>query len=562
VTDTSPTDMVRHGNSVDVCVIGSGAGGAPVALALGRAGFSVVVLEKGPWYAPSDFVHDEILNSRRNFFSPFPWDEPHLWRSSPDAPYLRTNDAWTANCVGGGTVHMSGYFYRLKPVDFKLKSTLGTIKDATVADWPIDYRQLSPFYDLAEAELGVSGNAVAHAFAEPRSRNFPLPPLAEHPVASAIDAAAKTLHLQTIPTPRGILSTTYQGRAACTYCALCGGYGCEHGAKSSTLASLIPKAVATRKVEVRPQSMALNIVAGQDGKVDSVIYRDASGAQQRLNAKIVVVSCTAVESARLLLNSKSSRFPNGLANDNGLIGKNLFFSSFGHSSARFGVSAQRKTHPWLDTVAPFVNRSIQSHYLVDDKKLPFRKGGTLGFMWAHPNPIYTAMKVAGLGPKGIFGLKLKNALRELKDTRTLEFELYGEFLTTPSTQVTVDSTVKDVFGLPVAAITVKRHPLDLAMTTHLTEQGEAVLRALNPLSIERGTTSGVTTILQGGTCRFGDNAETSVLDVNCRSHVVPNLYVVDGSFMPTSGGVPPTLTITANAFRVGAHLVERLRKGS
>src|SRR6185312_528309 len=132
---------------VDICIIGSGAGGAPMALELGRAGFKVVVLEKGAHYQPKDFVHDEILNSRRNFFMPLPWDEPHLLRAGTTAPFARTNEAWTANCVGGGTVHMSGYFYRLKPVDFRLKSELGAVPGSTLVDWPIRYEDLAPFYD-------------------------------------------------------------------------------------------------------------------------------------------------------------------------------------------------------------------------------------------------------------------------------------------------------------------------------------------------------------------------------------------------------------------------------
>ncbi len=176
---------------VDVVIVGSGAGGSPMALELGRAGFKVVVLEKGPWYKKEEFVHDEVLNSRRNFFMPLPWDEPHLWRAGPDKPYSRTNEAWTANCVGGGTVHMSGYFYRLKPLDFRLKSELGAIKGANIADWPITYDELAPFYDRAEEELGVSGNAVPHPFLEPRKKNYPMPPLSEHPVSLEIDKVCK-----------------------------------------------------------------------------------------------------------------------------------------------------------------------------------------------------------------------------------------------------------------------------------------------------------------------------------------------------------------------------------
>lgn len=549
---------------VDVCVIGSGAGGGPVAWSLARAGIQVVLLEKGRHYKKEDFVHDEILASRRNFFSPLPWDEPHLLRKGAEEKYQRTNEGWTANCVGGGTTHMSGFFYRLKPVDFRLRSELGPVEGANLADWPLTYDELAPFYDIAEAELGVSGKAVEHPFAEPRRRPYPLPPLREHPIAAQVDAACKALGYHSIPTARGIISDAYRGRAACSYCNLCGSYGCETDAKSSTQAALIPAALETGKLDLRPGCMATQILVGPDGRAKSVVYLDEKGHAQEQPAKIVVVSCTAVESARLLLNSKSARFPNGLANGNGLVGRNLVFSSFGQSRAIFKLSTQAAERPWLqepEQPAPFVDRSVQDFYLLPKgNKHGFRKGGTLGFMWAHANPIYAALHIAGTGPKGIFGKALKDKLREYRDSKILEFEIYAEFLATDGTYVTVEPAAVDKFGLPVAAITIQRHPLDLVATKYLVERGEEILRHLEPEKVERVGEQGQTLILQGGTCRFGTDPATSVLDKNCRAHEVDNLYVVDGSFMPTSGGVPITLTIAANAFRVGRHLVGRIKR--
>ncbi len=544
-------------DAVDVCIVGSGAGGAPLALELGRAGFKVVLLEKGAWYQKEDYVHDEILNSRRNFFMPLPWDEPHLWRLGADKPYSRSNEAWTANCVGGGTVHMSGYFYRLKPVDFRMKTELGAPKGSNVVDWPITYADLAPYYDKAEAELGVSGNAVPHPFLEPRKGNYPLPPLVEHPVAQEIDKAAKSLGWHAIPTARGIISRPYRGRDACVYCTLCGSYGCEHGAKSSTAASLIPAAIATGNVELRPKCMATEITVDEKGDAKSVVYLDADGVTQEQPARVIVSSCTAVESARLLLNSVSSRFPSGLANNNGQVGKNLLFSSFGQSKATFSA----KKYEWLSSTLPFVNRSVQDFYVMPDERFGFRKGGTLGFMWQHPNPIFAAVGIAGKGQRGVFGKALKDKLRSYRDSRVLEFEIYGEFLPNDGTYVGVDNNVKDKFGLPVAAITVKRHATDFTMTKFLVDRGEEVLAHLQPDRVDRVGVAGETTILQGGTCRFGKDPATSVLDADCRTHAVKNLYVVDGSFMPTSGGVPLTLTIAANSFRVADKLIARLKKG-
>lgn len=547
---------------VDVCIIGSGAGGGPMALQLAKAGFKVVVLEKGKHHKRDEFVHDEILMSRRNFFVPYPWDEPHLLRKG-EAPYERSNEAWTSNVVGGGTVHMSGFFWRMHPMDFKLRSTLGNVKGANLADWPISYDDMAPWYDLAEKLVGVSGKATSHPFAPPRKADFPTPPLNEHPISKEIDRVGKAMGWHPFPTPRGITSRPMGNRGGCSYCALCGSYGCEMGAKGSSLEAFLPGAVATGKCELRPESMAVEIeVDPKSKKATRVVYLDAQGQKQSQEAKVIVVSCTAVESARLLLNSRSGAFAQGLANGNGLVGKNLLFSSFGEARANFSVSKRKQKWPWLGDPAPFVQRSFADFYLMPDESFGFRKGGILSFLWRHPNPIFAAIKIAGTGgPDAIFGKKLKDALREYKDTKTLQFETFGEFFATDGTYVAVDDHVKDKHGLPVAAITINRHPHDLAQVKFLVERGMEVLQALEPDEVEFIGNQGETKILQGGTCRMGKDPATSVLDATCRSHEVPNLYVVDGSFMPTSSGASFTLTIMANALRVGDHLARQMKQG-
>jgi len=546
-------------SEVDVVVIGSGAGGAPMALQLGRAGYKVVLLEKGPRYTEADFTHDEISISRRNFFMPLPWDEPHLWRTGQSGKYSRTNHAWTANCVGGGTVHMSGFFYRLKPVDFRMKSMLGAPAGSTVVDWPIRYEDLLPYYEQVEEEIGVSGVVTDHPWAEPRRKPYPLPPLDEHPIAKEIDRAGKKIGVHPYPTARAIASRPYRGRPGCVYCSLCGSYGCEVGAKSSTQAALVPLALATGNVELRTRCMVRSVEVSPDGKAKSVVYLDEAGALQEQPAKIVVVSCTAVESARLLLNSRSARWPRGLANDSGLVGKNLTFSGFGRSRASFRISKRKQSWPWLDDPAPFVQRSLSDHYVLPaSTKLGSRKGGAIGFLWEHPSPISSGIVLAQ-GGKGAFGKELKERFRVFRDSKVLQFETYAEWLPTAGTYVGVDDSVLDRYGLPAAAITVDRHPADLPVTRYLIDRGDELLRAMEPDAVWRVTEAGETTILQHGTCRFGTDPATSVLDRDCRAHTVPNLYVVDGSFMPTSGGNPNTLTIMANAYRVADRLVQRMK---
>lgn len=546
---------------VDVVVVGSGAGGAPVALELARAGAKVVVLEKGRDLRDDELVHDEIKMCRRNFFIPYPRDEPHVLRRGVGGPGERGNEAWTSNVVGGGTVHMSGFFFRLKPVDFRLRSELGAVPGADLVDWPIAYDQLEPFYARAEREVGVSGRWKAHPFEEPRSSDYPLPPVAEHPFAARIDAAAGPLGLHPFPTPRGILSAEYRGRNACNYCALCGSYGCETGAKASTSASLLPEARATGRCEVRAQCMATEVQVDRRGRAAGVAYLAADGTAEFQPARCVVVACSAVESARLLLMSRSKRFPNGLANGSGLVGRNLVFSglSKGHGTFRF---RGREDRAWMEGGGPFVQRALQDGYLLDKPVGGVRKAGTLTFSFAHPNPIHTAERIAGHGARAAWGGALKQKLRdEARDSRALEFETYAEYLATPGTFVDLDPAVKDRFGLPAARITVGRHPLDHAATAVLREQGLSVLEALGADRTEVTLQSGEMYVLQGGTCRFGKDPARAVLDPDCRAHEVDNLYVTDGSFLPTSGGVPLTLTILANAFRVGARVAERFKTG-
>lgn len=554
---TTPVDIV------DIVVVGSGAGGAPLAMTLAEAGAKVLVLEKGPYFAIRDFTHDEIAICRRNFFIPYDTEDPHTILRQGQTQATRTREGWTSQCVGGATVHMSGFFYRLHPEDLRLKTLLGNIPDANLADWPLDYAELVPFYDLMEATIGVSGQAGINPF-EPQRRPFPLPALCPHPTALLVDKAAAQLNLHSFPTPRAITSQSYGTRPPCNYCGYCGEYGCENGSKSSVLATLIPRAEATGNCDIRSRCMATQVLLDpKQNRVVGVEYKDQNNTTQAVYAKIVVLAASAIESARLLLLSHSPRFPQGLANASGLVGKNLTFSSFGKATAIMDrqalVAALGPDHMDL----PFLQRSIQDYYWQKKTNAPMPKGGTLNFLLHHPNVINAAVRIAMDHKWDLWGEAYQQRLQKyFRDELWIEFEVFGEFLPWQNCFVDLDPEVKDHFGLPVARIHVDNHPLEVEMNRFLVRKGMDILKAFNPAPLEvKPWTWGSSTLhLQHGTCRFGTNPQTSVLDKNCQAHDIDNLYITDGSFMPTSGGVPATPTILANSFRVAHHVIEKLRR--
>ncbi|MCB9617281.1 MAG: GMC family oxidoreductase [Sandaracinus sp.] len=296
-----------------------------------------------------------------------------------------------------------------------------------------------------------------------------------------------------------------------------------------------------------------------EGRARSVRYYDADGVAHEQRAKHVVVSATSIESARLLLNSRSARFPNGLANGSGLVGKNLTFSTL---AKVYGIFERARLEPTLQPHAHvhFLQRSVRDRYFLEEERGRYDKGGTLNFILPHRNPIHTAERIASRTSPPAWGAALQDALEHhYREEREIEAEVFGEFLPTPETHVSVDEGVRDKWGLPVASIRLRHHALDLQSSRAVAETGARILEAAGARDVRIDTVGGTTFVLQHGTCRFGTDPSQSVLDPNCRAHEVDNLHVVDGSFLPTSGGVPTTLTILANAFRVGAHLADRLR---
>ena len=565
--------------SYDICIVGSGAGASPVAYTLANAGVKVLILEKGPWLTEKEFYKDELAISLRDSYNPDLTDEQHVIEEE----YVRddgstywdgeaTSDSgwsfWNGNVVGGSSNFMSGYFHRLKPVDFRLQSEFGEIEGANIVDWPISYDDLEPFYAQVERDVGVSGKVVEHPHQEPRStKDFPFPPLAEHAVSRWIDKGAKELGYHSMPVPRAVLSQPAMGRSSCEYSGYCSSYGCSSGAKGSGRAALLNHAVATGNLTIIANAKVHHIDSDETGKVTGVQYYDRQGRQQKVSAKLYVIACQAVETSRLLLSSKSKKFPNGLANNNGQVGKNLIFSAGGTGSGDFffdDITQQQQAE--LKQVGPFINRALQDWYQIDDKdfqgsnKNGKAKGGTIDFLF-HQNPI---ARVGGSqwdsNDELVWGEALKqNIFNEFNTYKTLRFEVFNDWLPTDNCFVTLDDEVTDKWGDPVAKVRVGSHEHDLTVGEYLAEKGRKLLTQLGAKNISTSVSSSPPTNLMAGGCRFGNDPKTSVLNKYCQAHEVNNLYVTDGSFMPTGGSVPYTFTIYANAFRVAEHIKQRLQ---
>ncbi len=556
-------------NDYDICIVGSGAGAGPVALTLAEAGHKVVILEKGPWFHEADFFKDELACCRRSTYTPNLNDEQHVIEdidSEGDWVGEATSesgwDFWNGNCVGGSSNFMSGFFHRLKPKDFKLVSNFGPIAGANVVDWPIDYADLEPYYTMVEERVGISGRVVDHPWQEPRSTaDFPYPPTQEHPIADWIDESCTALGYHAIPTPRAILPQRAMGRQGCSYSNYCGSYGCATGAKGSSRAALLDHAVATGNCTIIPHAKVFKLDSDESGKVSGVRYYDRQDVAQRVTARRYVVACQAIETARLLLMSTGPRHPDGLANNSHQVGRNLVFSAGGSGSADIpyaSLSAERQQQ--LKVRGPFVNRAVQDWYYIDDAEFGApAKGGTIDFLFKHPNAISRA-NAQKWGENGLlWGKPLKRKVKSwFSEARYLEFEVFCDWLPTDDCFVSLDPEVKDKWGSPVAKVRIGYHPHDLRVGEYLTVRAEQVLVQMGAINIGSSVSGSPPANLVAGGCRFGTDPAQSVLNPDCRAHDVENLYVTDGSFMPTGGSVPYTWTIYANAFRVAEQILKSL----
>ncbi len=520
-------------------VIGSGAGGGVIAKELGESGIKVVVLEAGRRYNPYNDYPTEMPDFEVRAANVFaPRDARRDSYTSGGATQFHYN---RVKGVGGATLHYHAMSPRLHESDFRVRS-----EDGVADDWPIEYADLEPYYTRVEYELGVSGpdGELANPFDPPRSKPYPTPPHEFNLASKIVKRGADKLGLHLVREPLAIPTKDWNGRPACIGAGTCR-LGCKISAKSSIDVTYIPKAEATGRVDIRTECMAREITIGQEGQARSVIYLDREGQEREIHGRGVVVAGNAVETPRLLLLSTSSRFPDGLANSSGLVGK--FFTE--HLSIFAYGRFSERLDPWRGVPTG----GIMQDFYATKTQNSFARGWTISVENDGQWPLSVASRIPG------WGAEHKKRVEELFG-RQVGLATDGEQLPDERNQVALDPVFKDIYGLPVPRITNNHHGNDLAMIDAMASCLKEILEAAGAkeVAVEKCIPGNSSHYL--GTCRMGSDPRNSVVDPWCRSHDVPNLFIGDGSVFVTAGAANPALTISALADRTADGIIRAFKR--
>src|SRR6201998_2522240 len=331
---TGDQPKYKTSDEVDFVIVGSGAAGGILAKELSTNGFRVVVLEQGPYLTESDFTHSEVEILTQNTLTNHPELQPTSFPKTPEEKATPQRAVLYGRCVGGTSVHFTANFWRFHEIDFVERSKIGPIAGTGFTDWPITYADLEPYYTKVEWEIGVSGLAHASPFDPPRSKPYPMPPLPTKSSGVIFERAARKLGWHPYPAPMAILSQPRAGRSACVNCGFCLAFGCEVGAKSTSLSAALPAGGSTGRCEIRPNCYVHKIETDKNGRAIGALYFDAKKNTVLQKAKAVILCANGAETPRLLLLSSSPQSPDGLANSSGLVGKCLMPNS---GALAFGV---------------------------------------------------------------------------------------------------------------------------------------------------------------------------------------------------------------------------------
>jgi choline dehydrogenase-like flavoprotein len=537
---------------VNAVVVGAGAAGGVVAKELAVAGLSVVLLERGKWYTANDCRKDDLRNQRTtvlgNAFGPDDEGNPRVLVDAKGvaSTVLPSEGGYQndAACVGGGTLSWGAQAWRFLPQDFKMRSTYGAPAGSSLEDWPISYDDLEPFYEKAEYEIGISGDYSGTPFHGPRRRPLPMPPLPANREFDILEPAARRLGLHPFHIPMARNSVPYNGRGPCMRCRWCVGFACEVDAKNGSQNTVIPVALNTGNCELRTECMVKEILTDERGRARGVSYFDEHGRLQEQLSDLVVVSGCATESARLLLNSKSRLFPDGLGNRTDQVGRHLQGHHYTGAQGYFDFETYDDVGPGASIAISDYNHGTQG----------LCGGGMLANEFIRL-PIHMVDRLPPGTPR--WGLGHKRGMREWH-RRTITIMGPTQQIPTAEGRVSVDPTVRDKWGLPVVRISGNVHPHTFEIGEAQAKRAEAWLKeagaiqtspmASRPQMVSAGQH-------QAGTCRMGNDPKGSVVNRYCQIHDVDNVFVIDSSVHVTNGGFNPALTIMAVAYYASDALV-------
>jgi choline dehydrogenase-like flavoprotein len=497
-----------------VVIIGSGAGGGTLANELAQKGIDVVVLEAGARQSSATFMNDEWPS-----FDQLAWLDKRTtsgnWRVAKDFPNL---PAWTCKTVGGTTTHWAGASLRWHDYEFRAKTTYGDIEGTSLMDWPLTLAELEPYYAKAENKMGVTRTNGVPGL--PGNNNFKV----------MYNGAKKLGYTKCSTGHMAINSHPRDGRSGCMQIGFCF-QGCKSGAKWSTLYTEIPKGEATGHLDLRPESTVLQIEHNAAGKVTGVVYADKHGQQHRQKARVVALAGNSIETPRLLLNSASSKYPDGLANSSGQVGRNYMRHLTGSVYAIFPepVHMYRGT-----TMAGIVQDEVANN--------PSR--GFVGGYEMETISLGMPFFAAFLDP-GAWGSDFSHYMENYQYVAGMW--IVGEDMPQSTNRVTLNKDVKDANGLPVPNVHYDDHKNDLAMREHAFTQGEALYKAVGATSTFR--TPPYPSTHNMGTSRMSASAADGVVNKWGQTHDIKNLFISDGSQYTTGGAENPTLTIVTLAIR-------------
>lgn len=533
---------------VDVLIVGAGASGGTAAKVLAEAGLKVVALERGPWLRPAEhFSGDEIKYVNRNYVWPDAKLSPRTVREDEHSKSELFPFSPVPQLVGGGTVHWAGWLPRPMPSDFRQRSLHGDIDGANLADWPITYDDLEPYLSKVEWEFGCTGLDGADAYAPPRSTKYPSPPAPPTRFGKKFYEGCEKLGINAFPLPHAMVSTAHKGRNPANWTGFWNQYGDPSTTRSSTLTSFIPEALATGNFELRPDCYVREITLHPDGRAKGAVYIDGDGLEVEQQASIVILCQGAIESSRLLQLSTSNLFPDGLANSSGQVGRNATFHEYLFA---VGLFDRRVDEPLKPYAGYYISGGSMQFYETDESR------GHIGGCIIASSQVTHPINWVFPG-RPLWGSASKDADRDFYN-HAMKIGLILHDMPVESNGVDLDPDVKDAWGLPVARITHKPHPNDVAMAKWQVDKNVEILEAAGayttiPVYLERSTGN---TCHQHGTLRMGTDPSKTVLNEWCQAHDVANLYVLDGSCFPTSLGVNPTLTLMANAWRCCEYIAE------